>query len=167
MKPETLISVSATVIALASLWVSFTESRNIRSHNRQSVRPLLQIRRVLNFEGARTGIQLINAGLGPAIVTTSIVRVDGEVVGGWDLKTYRQLTRGHSASPKVSTLQSGVPVLTGQVVHLLFFDDFDRDEHAWFWTLVSERLMVEIFYESLYGGENFRAVLIPPWESPA
>ena len=64
MKPETLISVSATVIALASLWVSFTESRSIRSHHRQSVRPLLQIRRVLNFEGTRTGIQLFNAGLG-------------------------------------------------------------------------------------------------------
>ncbi|WNZ10289.1 hypothetical protein [Streptomyces sp. 11x1] len=167
MKPEMLISVSATVIALASLWVSFTESRSIRSHNRQSVRPLLQIRRVLNFEGTRTGIQLVNAGLGPAIVTTSVVRVDGEVVGGWDLQTYRQLTRGHSVSPKVSTLQPGVPVLTGQVVYLLFLDDFDGDEHAWFWRLVSERLMVEIFYESLYGGENFRAVLVPPWEPPA
>ncbi|MFF9034076.1 hypothetical protein ACF090_01215 [Streptomyces sp. NPDC014892] len=124
MKPQTLISVSATVIALASLWVSFTESRSIRSHNRQSVRPLLQIRRVLNFEGTRTGIQLVNAGLGPAIVTTTIVR-------------------------------------------LLFSDDFERDAHAWFWALVSERLMIEIFYESMYGGENFRAVLIPPWETPA
>ncbi|MFF9773098.1 hypothetical protein ACF1HJ_05365 [Streptomyces sp. NPDC013978] len=167
MKPETLISVSATVIALASLWVSFTESRSIRSHNRQSVRPLLQIRRVLNFEGTRTGIQLVNAGLGPAIVTTTIVRLDGEVVGQWDLKAYRQLTRGRSVQPKVSTLQPGVPVLTGQVVHLLFLDDFERDAHAWFWALVSERLMIEIFYESMYGGENFRAVLIPPWETPA
>lgn len=166
MKPETVISVAATVIALAALWVSFTESRSIRSHNRQSVRPLLQIRRVLTFEGSRTGIQLVNAGLGPAIVTSSVVRVDGEVLGEWDLKTYRRLTQGHSVHPKVSTLQPGVPVLSGQVVHLLFFDDFDRAEHAWFWTLVSERLMVEIYYESMYGGENFRAVLIPPWEPP-
>ncbi|MDX2943285.1 MULTISPECIES: hypothetical protein [Streptomyces] len=167
MKPETLISMSATVIALASLWVSFTESRSIRSHNRQSVRPLLQIRRVLNFEGTRTGIQLVNAGLGPAVVTRSVVRVDGDVVGEWDLRMYRQLTRGHSVQPKVSTLQPGVPVLSGQVVHLLFFDDFDQSEHAWFWTLVSERLMVEIFYESMYGGENFRAALVPPWEPPS
>ncbi|WP_234379514.1 hypothetical protein [Streptomyces caniscabiei] len=167
MKPETLISMSATVIALASLWVSFTESRSIRSHNRQSVRPLLQIRRVLNFEGTRTGIQLVNAGLGPTVVTRSVVRVDGDVVGEWDLRMYRQLTRGHSVQPKVSTLQPGVPVLSGQVVHLLFFDDFDQSEHAWFWTLVSERLMVEIFYESMYGGENFRAALVPPWEPPS
>lgn len=167
MKPEIWISVSATMIALASLWVSFTESRNIRSHNRQSVRPLLQIRRVLNFEGTRTGIQLVNAGLGPAIVTRSVVQVDGEVIGEWDLRTYRQLTRGRSVHPKVSTLQPGVPVLSGQVVHLLFLDDFDQRDHAWFWALVSERLMVEIFYESMYGGENFRAVLIPPWETPS
>lgn len=167
MKPETLISMSATVIALASLWVSFTESRSIRSHNRQSVRPLLQIRRVLNFEGTRTGIQLVNAGLGPAVVTRSVVRVDGDVIGEWDLRMYRRLTRGHSVQPKVSTLQPGVPVLSGQVVHLLFLDDFDQGEHAWFWTLVSERLMVEIFYESMYGGENFRAALVPPWELPS
>lgn len=161
MKPEIMISVSATVIALASLWVSITESRSNRAHNRQSVRPLLQIRRVLNFEGRRTGIHVVNAGLGPAIVTRTTVRLDGEVVGEWDLNTYRRVTHGMPLWPKVSTLQQGVPVLTGQVVYLLFLDDFDPDEHAWFWRLTSSRLSIEILYESLYGGENFRAVMVP------
>ncbi|MDX2822024.1 hypothetical protein PV416_13165 [Streptomyces ipomoeae] len=131
------------------------------------MRPLLKIRRVKNFEASRTGIQVVNAGLGPAIVTTTIVRLDGETVGEWDRKTYRRLMDGPPVWPKVSTLTEGVPVLTGQVLHLLFLDDFDSDEHAWFWTLVSERLSIEIFYESLYGGENFRAVLKPREDAQA
>ncbi|MDX2755363.1 hypothetical protein, partial [Streptomyces scabiei] len=161
MKPEIVISVSATVIALASLWVSFTESRSTRAHNRQSVRPLLQIRRVKNAEGGRTGIQVLNAGLGPALVTGTTVWLDGAEIGGWGHESHRLITAGLSVEPRHSTLPRGLPLLTGKELPLLVLDDFDPVAHEPFWRLVTERLRIEIRYESLYGGEEFRAVKGP------
>ncbi|WP_307835343.1 hypothetical protein [Streptomyces adelaidensis] len=131
------------------------------------MRPLLRIWRVRNFEGSRTGIKVVNAGLGPAIVTATVVRLDGEVLGEWDRSTYRRVTQGQPVRPKVSTLKQGVPLLTGQELYLMFLDDYDPAEHGWFWRLVSERLSIEIFYESMYGGENFRCVLDPREEAQA
>lgn len=161
MQADTVIAVSATVIALGSFWANFTEVRSTRSHNRQSVRPLLQIRRARSYEDQITGIKVINAGLGPAIVTKTVVQLDGEVIGQWNLQTYRHITAPLPMKPKVLTLFQGVPLLAGQSQFLLHIDNFNPDQHAWFWELISERLTIEIFYESLYGGENFKAVTPP------
>lgn len=82
MSAETVIAVAATVIALGSLWVSWAQTRAARLHNRQSVRPLLRIRRIRQDD--MVGLKLVNAGLGPAVVTRSVVRLDGAAAGEWN-----------------------------------------------------------------------------------
>ncbi|MDX3247461.1 hypothetical protein [Streptomyces sp. ME18-1-4] len=66
MQAETVMAVAATVVALGSLWVGYSQGKAARVHNRQSLRP---------------GFQVVDAGLGPAVVTDSVVRWDGVVVG--------------------------------------------------------------------------------------
>lgn len=155
MDAGTVIAVAATVIALGSFWVSYTQARDSRRHSRQSVRPALQIRRVKHYKGTEAGLNVINAGLGPAVVTRSVVRLDGEVLGEWDYHTQQLLADSLPARPKAHSMRSGAMMLPGQSTWLLSLDVFHDDQHQWFWELISRRLVIEIYYESLYGGEDF------------
>ncbi|MFB8208464.1 hypothetical protein [Streptomyces sp. NPDC056010] len=57
--------------------------------------------------------------------------------------------------PKAHSLRPGAVVLAGQSAFLLSLDEFSDDRHGWFRDLVTRRLVIEVRYESLYGGENF------------
>ncbi|MFI6702406.1 hypothetical protein ACIBJC_26195 [Streptomyces sp. NPDC050509] len=155
MNADTVTAVAATVIALGSLWISYTQTRDSRRHSRQSVKPLLQIRRVKEYESTEAELRVINAGLGPAIVTSSVVRLDGEPIGQWDYNTQQRVLSSFPTRPKAYSLRPGAVVLAGQTVVLLSLDEFSNDQHGWFWELITRRLVIEIRYESLYGGENF------------
>ncbi|MFI6440942.1 hypothetical protein [Streptomyces sp. NPDC050759] len=155
MDANTGIAICAAVIALGSLWTSWVQTRSARKHNRQSVRPLLQIRRVKRYGDTTARLDVINAGLGPAIVTRTLVTLDGETIGQWNLNTYRTVARPLPFYPKVTTLAEGTAILIGQKIHLLHIDDYNDEEHRWFWDLITQRMFIEIRYESLYGGEDF------------
>ncbi|MCX5557105.1 hypothetical protein [Streptomyces sp. NBC_00038] len=160
MNSDTITAISATAIALGSLWVNYSQTRANRLHNRQSVKPLLVMRRIKGYEDRKAGLQVINAGLGPAIVTNSVVRLDGEDIGHWNHHAHDRVSERLPVWPKVYSLRPGAVVLAGQSAFLLHLDEFSEDEHDWFWELITQRLVIEIHYESLYGGEDFKAA--PP-----
>nr|WP_107908977.1 hypothetical protein [Streptomyces chartreusis] len=83
MDSETVVAACAVVIAVASLAVSVYEARATRQHNRYSVRPIFQLQRGMS-KGQKAGIKLINSGLGPAVVVSSTLTVDGHVIGAWN-----------------------------------------------------------------------------------
>ncbi|MFD4620340.1 hypothetical protein [Streptomyces sp. NPDC058475] len=158
MNPDTITAAAATVIALGSLWVSYTQTRSSQQHNRQSVRPVLVMRRIKGWEERKVGLQVINAGLGPAIVTYTVVRLDGQDIGHWDRHSHDRVTESLPAWLMVYSLRPGAVVLAGQSTFLLHFDEeFNESEHHDFWDLITRRLVIEIHYESLYGGEDFKA----------
>ncbi|WP_405932568.1 hypothetical protein [Streptomyces sp. NBC_00827] len=157
---DTITAISATAIALCSLWLGYSQIKATRLHNRQSVRPLLVMRRVKGYEDHKAGLRIINAGLGPAIVTNSVVRLDGEDIGHWNPHAHDRVAENLPVRPKVYSLRPGAVVLAGQSAFLLHLDEFSEDEHGWFWELITQRLVIEIHYESLYGGEHFKAA--PP-----
>ncbi|CAL9456365.1 hypothetical protein OEB94_23555 [Streptomyces sp. ICN988] len=155
MNAETVIAVAATVIALGSLWVSWAQTRATRLHNRQSVRPLLQIRRIRQDDGV--GLKLVNAGLGPAVVTRTVVRLDGAAAGEWN-REVKGAIFAPGLRPKTYSLRAGSVVLAGQETFLVLLDrsgSTGPDRLQEFWHLIDRRLVIEIEYESLYGGEGF------------
>jgi predicted lysophospholipase L1 biosynthesis ABC-type transport system permease subunit len=70
MNASIVVAICATVIAVLSLAVSVYEARATRRHDRISVRPHLALQANLR-QGSQAGLQLINAGLGPAAITPS------------------------------------------------------------------------------------------------
>ncbi|KAF4406666.1 MULTISPECIES: hypothetical protein [Streptomyces] len=163
MNADTITAAAATAIALGSLWVSYTQTRSTRLHNRQSVRPLLVMRRVRGWEERKVGLQVTNAGLGPAVVTRTTVRLDGQDIGHWNRPVQHRVKDPLPVRPMSYSLRPGDVVLAGQSVYLLHIDEeFDGTVHGDFWELITRRLEIEIRYESLYGGENFR-VRPPAW----
>lgn len=156
MDANTVIATCSAVIATGALAVSVIEGRAVRRHNRHSVRPLLQLWHARRDRWA--GLQLLNCGLGPAIITRTLLALDGNAAGGWSqtdvagiyAMCHPQLKK--TASVKLTALHDGRVIPVGYDDFLLRLDDYDpyRDPVS-FWEVLRDRVYLEIHYESLYG----------------
>jgi hypothetical protein len=158
MTPELVTAISSVVIAVLALVVTVYQSALTRKHNRQTVRPVLQLRSGLR-RGRTAGLHLANVGLGPAVIRSSAVSVDGRHLGPLDKKAVDVLRGDGRPRPSASTFNKVEVLPAGYTGLLLQVDDFDPDLpwHAEFATLVNQTLSLQITYDSLYGGEAFVA----------
>jgi hypothetical protein len=160
---DTITAICATSIAVASLAVSVAQTRSIQQHNRRSVRPFLQFEYQRRTDG-ETGLRLQNVGIGPAAVTVATFTLDGVEVGPWEESVVNQLRRSLQERPRARTLRSGVVIPAGYNEFLLYLDKYDRSRDEWFWDLIRRRLLLEIRYESIYGGERLCARSDNPYD---
>jgi len=84
-----LVDISLGVIALAALVLAVWEGVMERRHNRLSVAPRLTIRLHAGDSLGMLGCTVSNEGLGPAIVTNCLIKVDGKAMenkgdDGWN-----------------------------------------------------------------------------------
>ena len=77
-----VIALSAVVISLCALVVSFVEVSVMRSDQRASVWPYLDVGISYSSDGFR--VTAVNRGLGPALVESVRIDVDGDPVRDWD-----------------------------------------------------------------------------------
>ena len=74
-EPETMVALSAVVIALCSLGVSFYQTQLAREHNRKSVEPWLDTVEVYTRD--QLFIRVSNKGVGPAYIDSMRIEVEG------------------------------------------------------------------------------------------
>jgi hypothetical protein len=88
---ETVGSITAIVVGVAALYVSFDQSRVMREELRASIWPALQVDGFVSREDdlMLIGLAVHNAGVGPALVRRVTIRHEGEPVP--DLETLRSL----------------------------------------------------------------------------
>jgi len=130
-------------------------------HNRYSVRPILELGTSFKV-GATAGLILRNSGLGPAAVTTSSLSFKGVLLGEFNESNVNQVRDAlKSARPSAVTLGGKPFVHTGYEGFLLSVESYDRSQHREFYELIRQHLRVEIQYDSIYGGERFKAVHSP------
>jgi hypothetical protein len=153
MNASIVVAICATVIAVLSLAVSVDEARATRRHNRITVRPFLELRVGLP-QGGKAGLQLINAGLGPAAITRTVLSLDGQSLGEYGEESINALRSKLSVRPSAVTFRKTL-LAADYDQFLLNIEPFDRAEHAEFADLLRHRLGLEIHYESLYGGEDY------------
>jgi len=79
---QVLTGISSSVIALCALTFSIWQGHQARKHNRLSFRPHLTTWAHSNVEKGFYAVDLINNGLGPALIEEFVVKVDGKVVRG-------------------------------------------------------------------------------------
>lgn len=159
MNASVVVAICATVIAVLSLAVSVNEARATRRHNRISVRPFLELRVGLP-QGRTAGLQLHNAGLGPAVITRTVLTLDGELLGEFGEASVNVLRCKLSVRPAAVTFRKTI-LAADYDQFLLSVESFDRTEHAEFADLLRHRLGMEVHYESLYGGEGYKTVRTP------
>jgi hypothetical protein len=154
MNASIVVAICATVIAVLSLAVTVYEAWATRRHDRISVRPFLELRVGLR-QGRTAGLQLINAGLGPAVITKTVLTLDGTSLGEFSEATVNVLRGKLLIRPAAVTFRKTI-LATDYDQFLLSVEPFDRTEHAEFADLVKHRLGMEIHYESLYGREDYK-----------
>ena len=98
--PEMLVGLSAVVIGICALGVSFYEAGLMRKEQRAGVIPLLELSRSYYWEAeeerSRLLLQAENVGIGPALIRDFHVTVDGKPFQSWNA-AIRELI-GHEAS---------------------------------------------------------------------
>ena len=162
MDANTVIAICSVVIAVASLAVSAYVAWATRKHNRLSVQPLLGFRTTYSAKGT-SGLLLINSGLGPARIIESKLTYDGVQFGPFNesnVNKFRSYLKAHdpqSVRPNATTLGGQFVLDTDYQQFLLRIGPCDPSELAKFRQVI-EGLKLEIWYESIYGGEGFTAV---------
>ncbi|WP_421107324.1 hypothetical protein [Streptomyces sp. NEAU-S77] len=157
---NTLVAVCATVIALVSLAVSVHESRAARRHNRLSVRPLLQFQQTWQ-PGKRSGLKLTNSGLGPAVIVKTVLSVDGNSLGEYNKPNVDVIRDMLPFRPTVITFAEKGFTRTDFDAYLLSVPVYDPESHGAFKEMLTQRVSLEIWYESLYGGEGYKVTVKP------
>lgn len=152
---ELAVSLAAAVTAIAALAVSIWQGVETRRHNRLSVVPHLTYYVTFATMDQNVGIKLSNNGIGPAVVTTFAIYVDGEQMndigaGGW-----------HSAIEKLGLDESWVTfhwldpngaIRVGETVWLLAISPEDQNEdRVHMLENAIPRLRIHIDYKSIYG----------------
>lgn len=80
-EPESFIAMAALIVSLSAVVVGVYEAALQRAHDRAEVWPHLEISTYATPKGAE--VRLENGGIGPAIVHTVVVSVDGQPRRNW------------------------------------------------------------------------------------
>src|SRR2546429_157304 len=96
-EPETFIAVAALVVSVSAVAVGLYEAQLQRAHDRADVWPHVEISTFVTPKGASLFVE--NTGLGPAIIKSVVVTVDGKPRRSWDdvLRALGDSARGLSA----------------------------------------------------------------------
>jgi hypothetical protein len=155
MDANTVIGVSAAIIALSALFVAVWQGVQIRKHNRLSTRPLLVFFNALEHTCSLPVLNLTNNGLGPAIIKESKIYLDNNSVGPLNEESWV------SIGDKVDLFRKGFyamgiyknePILPADSLNLIWIEAEKFNKEDWE-HLISSMNRIKIFmkYESIYG----------------
>lgn len=106
--PDLWIALASMLTALSALGLAIYEARLARTHNHITMRPFIQLPFLDTKEGA--GIVMDTAGLGPSILRSFYVYVDGKPQRDW-LQFYRSLGLPEPSPPATPSFEYAVPAV--------------------------------------------------------
>lgn len=149
---EKVVSISAIIIAMASIFITLWQGIEMRNHNRLSVRPNLEL--VYNVDSETFGYQLENKGLGPAIICNKTIYIDStEAISSGFSGLDSILSSLELGDRKMNHagLGKGRSIRSEEKVNLFRFNFLPEDDKEQVMKNLYMRLAIEIEYESMYG----------------
>ena len=144
---DRIMAVSAIVVALASLAVALYEARTNREYQKVSVWPYVTQSNAM-VPGEPYTRNIANLGVGPALVKSFQVSVDGKPQRDW-AEVSRALTGQPSPDLVYFSIHSGSVLLPDKPVPLVKIPPGDAAQHFWE-QAQTPRLSIRICYCSLY-----------------
>ena len=150
-----VLSASAALVALCALGVSLYQTRLMREQQRASVWPRLDLPQTTG--GSTYGRMVRNQGLGPALVRSVEVTVDGRPMHRWNDVATALLAdsadeifrRDTALAAQHNSVKRGLVILPGATVHHMRLES--RIVAPLFERAARRRLQTTICYCSLYG----------------
>ena len=155
MTSEFIIATASIAIALSALAVAIWQGILMRRHNRLSLRPHLMFRQMMSEANPQFSLELLNNGIGPAIIKGFQVLLDGEredqfEAQGWmallDLIGLKGRAIGASCGPDEF-------LASGQALTILKYDSSPSPMDNRKLREALRRIEVRIEYQSVYGSK--------------
>ena len=143
-EPETFIAVAALVVSLSAVIVGIYEASLQRAHDRADVWPHVEMSTFTSANGA--SVSLSNHGIGPAIIKTISVTVDGRPYRNWTGVVQALLSRPVTNVSSRTVLDEGIRA--GDRVELLTLLPAQMPDD--FWTTIG-RIALTVCYSSVFG----------------
>jgi hypothetical protein len=141
---QTFIAIAALIVSLSAVVVGIYEASLQRAHDRAEVWPHLEIATFVNPQGA--SISLESTGLGPAIVNSVAVSVDGQRRKNWAEAMAALLGSGRTLSLNTTTVEDHA-LRPGDKVEMIGIARGDIPPNFWEWI---GRVGVNVCYESAF-----------------
>ena len=152
---ELLIGISSCVIALCAFSLSIWQSILIRKHNKISFKPHLT---TAFHEGHSDGffkLDLINNGLGPALITNYEVILDNQVIFGKDLEPMYKLVNiifeGFDYKKELGYVSAGYSMAAKDQYCLISIQFNERWPNRDKIEYLIQRIDIKVEYQSFYG----------------
>jgi hypothetical protein len=154
MSNSDLIATAALLVAGLAMGATFWQAHVARAYGRISVRPHLDWG-TNRFPGKPIVLYLLNSGLGPAIIDSLTLTLDGKSfpIDGLDLPPeLRNEVISISGHTEWNLFSKGTPIANGAQINLFFFENSSLGlvPHNQAVALLN-RIGVEIHYSSMYG----------------
>ena len=142
-EPETFIALAALVVSVSAVAIGLYEASLQRAHDRAEVWPRVEISTYVTQTGGELWLQ--NTGIGPALIKSVVVAVDGKRQRSWDevLRTlYGREPPVHSSS---STVEHALRA--GDRTTMVGLAKADMPPGFWPWIA---RVSVRVCYSSVF-----------------
>ena len=154
MASEKIMSISAIIIAVASIVVTIWEGQEIRHHNRLSVRPKFEIFFSPNSEKNSMSWIIANNGIGPGFYKYSKIFVDNvehKLNYASTIGEISKVLQGDDVYiSDISSFNPGLTIKSGDTKRILSLDLKDNGKPTKEFWKIHDRLKFEIGYESMY-----------------
>lgn len=147
-RTDRIVSICAIVAAIAAVGVAAYEATTNREYQRLSVWPRLQQYNSFVTGDAYTRT-VANYGIGPALIRTVEMTVDGKTCRTWS-EVLRALTGKKLPGLIYSSLHHGIVILPGKEINTLKIPP-GEDAALVSQQMQTDRLAIKICYSSLYG----------------
>jgi len=153
VETNTIVSFSAIIVAVASIFISTWQGMETRRHNRLSVRPKLEIHFYINKQDF--GYSLHNNGLGPAnIIDHKVFLNDVEISSNDSPSSWYDILldslKLNNVPISFSAIWPGATIKASEKRNLLRFELKGLDSLQIDPIDISNKLSFEISYESMY-----------------
>jgi hypothetical protein len=143
-EPETFIALTALVVSVSAVVVGIYEAALQRRHDRAEVWPHLELTTFTTPNGASLSVE--NTGIGPALIKSVVVTLDGKPTRNWGELLTSMLGRAPSAPFSNSTIAESA-IRPGVKVTMLGLPNPDMPPE--FWRSI-HRVAVTICYSSVF-----------------
>jgi hypothetical protein len=141
-EPETFIALTALVVSVSAVAVGIYEASLQRKHDRAEVWPHVEVSVYVSPAGAT--VYLENSGIGPAIINSVVVTVDGHPQRNW-ADAAQALVGGNPGLTQTSTVVNRA-LRPGDRVTMV---GIGKERLKGFWQYVG-RLAVRVCYASVF-----------------
>ena len=154
---NTSIALASAFVATCALGVTLWQGRQNYKHNKLSVHPSLgtfEYHDTISSKAGNLTFELMNCGIGPAIIKNFVLLYDGKEVSRNSRKTYYEFLQDLLAdydSLEISMYGPGAVMQVGEKMRLLSFDYNLKKQDIDF----ADKLNLIVDYQSIYEDEIF------------